>query len=93
MYILWWPFHNGSTPIDVDLTVRFIKKLVDHYREHAPVKEYFEYVRWWTYCLERFNEVLDKQKNTIQLYCRMLTNGSRTLRYWEKNAKILMKLL
>ena len=41
-------FHNGSTPYpDVDLTVRFIKKLVDHYREHAPGKKnIMEYVRW-----------------------------------------------
>jgi len=89
-------FHNGSVKWpDVDLTVRFIKRLVDHYRIHAPGKK----ILWnmlggeptvWPKFNEVFRQAKEYDPNCI---VRMLTNGSRTLRYWEKNAKIFDEVI
>ncbi len=89
-------FHNGSVKWpDVDLTVRFIKRLVDHYREHAPSKRILwnmlggEPTVW-----PKFDEVFRQAKEyDPSCIVRMLTNGSRTLRYWEKNAKIFDEVI
>ena len=89
-------FHDGSVPWpDVDLTVKFIKRLVDHYRVHAPGKKILwnmlggEPTVW-----PKFNEVFAQAKEyDPNCIVRMLTNGSRTLRYWEKNAKLFDEVI
>lgn len=89
-------FHDGSVPWpDVDTTVKFIKRLVDHYRIHAPGKK----ILWnmlggeptvWKDFNEVFRQAKEYDPNCI---VRMLTNGSRTLRYWEKNAKLFDEVI
>ena len=84
-------FHDGSVKWpDPDKVERFAKRLTDHVKQFQPTKK----VLWnilggeptvW----KEFNEVFRRIKNyDPNCIVRMLTNGSRTLRYWEKNADL-----
>jgi len=89
-------FHDGSQPWpDVDIVLKFTKRLTDHYRIHAPGKRILwnllggEPTVW-----PKFSEVFHKMKEyDPSSSVRILTNGSRTLRWWEKNANIFDEVI
>tara|TARA_Y100000389_G_scaffold153974_1_gene154360 strand:- start:8483 stop:9553 length:1071 start_codon:yes stop_codon:yes gene_type:complete len=89
-------FHDGSQPWpEVDVFLKFTKRLTDHYRVVAPGKRILwnllggEPTVW-----PKFEEVFHKMKAyDPNASVRILTNGSRTLRWWEKNANIFDEVI
>lgn len=94
-YKCWYCFpgsHEGTHRFpDFDLTVKNLKHLVDYYISQGKKKIFLNILggepTLWPR-LGEFAEIFSKNNCLIS----MLTNGSRTIRWWEENSKYFSKI-
>lgn len=87
--------YDGSNPWpEVDIAFEFVKRTTDHYRSIGKNKIVWNLLGGeptvWSKFSEFFHRVKDYDPDCI---IRVLTNGSRTLRWWEKNANLFDEVI
>ena len=87
--------YGGTVPWpDVDIAFEFAKRTIDHYRSIGKDKIVWNLLGGeptvWPKFEQFFRKVKEYDNNSL---IRVLTNGSRTLRWWEKNKNLFDEII